>query len=335
MGHDFHGRVKNIKKLMGRKKLNAVLVSDPNDIFYYTGYSEMKEERSFLLVPRNDDPLLMVSPLRNEVTETHENVMFLKRSKDLLNILKPYKIVGFDDGNMYVRTFTFLRDNKIKLVPSSDIIKKPMVVKEPYEIDQIRKAIKITRDVLQNTAIWNRKEKDVARNIKTRFLKHGVEPSFDPIVASGRNTSFVHHMSGDKIIKLDDMVLVDMGCVYNGYCSDITRMFCRRPTRQQKQILLDIKKVYDGMLKNIRNGVSVKKIDNTQKQIFKRFGYKEYHRFGHSVGLSVHEEIGPKLKENMVITVEPGLYVKNDIGARIENMILIKKKGNPEILSKF
>ncbi|MBN2043138.1 MAG: aminopeptidase P family protein [Candidatus Aenigmarchaeota archaeon] len=335
MGPDFRSRVKNLQIIMKRKKLDAVLISDNNDVLYYTGYSEMSDEKCMLLVTIGDDPLLMVSPLRNGVTEDFENAVLLGRPKDLLNVIKPYKTIGFDEGKMSARTFIFLHKNRVKLVPSSALIKKPMIIKEPYEIDQIRKALKITREVLHNTPIWNRKEIDVARNIKIQFLRHGVEPSFEPIVASGRNTSFVHHKPGEKIIKLDDIVLLDMGCIYNGYRSDITRMFCRRPNRQQKQILSDLKKVYMGILKSVRNGVSVKKIDDTQRNVFKKFGYKERHRFGHSVGLSVHEEIGPKIKENMVITIEPGLYLKNDIGARLENMILIKNKGSPDTLSKF
>ncbi len=332
MGPDYLGRKRNIRRLMKRKRIDALLISDHDDMFYYTGYREMKDERSLLLVT-GEDMALILSPLREEAQETYDNVILLRRRSDLKKILRPFKKVGFDERNFSSDLYRFLREKRVKLVPCGDMIKKPRLIKEPWEIDQMRKALKVTRDVLQNTAMWNRKEKDVANKIKLRFLRHNVELAFDPIVASGRQTSFVHHRPNHKLIKLDDMVLIDIGCRFNGYCSDITRMFCRKPKSHQKKVLADIKKIHNSLMNKIKRGISVSSLDGEQKKLMKRFGYRERHRFGHSVGLSVHEDLGKKLKDGMVITVEPGIYVKNEIGARLEDMILINK-GKPEVLSK-
>ncbi|MCK5023341.1 MAG: aminopeptidase P family protein, partial [Candidatus Aenigmarchaeota archaeon] len=113
----------------------------------------------------------------------------------------------------------------------------------------------------------------------------------------------------------------------------ITRMFVDKLGAERKKIYEDAKLIHDKIIDSLTHGANVEKINELQIKFFKRNGYKLYHSFGHGVGLTVHESIGDVLKKNMIVTVEPGIYVKNIGGFRIENMVLIKK-GRSEILSK-
>ena len=178
-------------------------------------------------------------------------------------------------------------------------------------------------------------EKQIALEIEMYFKKHGAEGvSFDPIVAIGENSSIPHWIPGDRKVEMADPILIDMGCKYEGYCSDMTRtifMGC---------ILEEIKPVYDLALKNlelstkeITDGYTIKTAANMVESDFKVNGYNLIHALGHGVGLDIHESpvlsINSEtiLKENMVVTDEPGIYIPEKFGVRIEDTVQITKFG--------
>ena len=182
-------------------------------------------------------------------------------------------------------------------------------------------------------------EKQIALEIEMYFKTHGADGvSFDPIVAIGENSSIPHWIPGDRKVEMADPILIDMGCKYEGYCSDMTRtifMGC---------ILEEIKPVYDLALKNlelstkeITDGYTIKTAANMVESDFKVNGYNLIHALGHGVGLEVHElpfirlKNEANFKENMVIADEPGIYLPGKYGIRIEDTLLVTKDGSERL----
>ena len=210
------------------------------------------------------------------------------------------------------------------------------------EINKIRIACEITDNcftLLLSYIKTGMTEKQIALEIEMYFKTHGADGvSFDPIVAIGENSSIPHWIPGDRKVEMADPILIDMGCKYEGYCSDMTRtifMGC---------ILEEIKPVYDLALKNlelstkeITDGYTIKTAANMVESDFKVNGYNLIHALGHGVGLEVHElpfirlKNEANFKENMVIADEPGIYLPGKYGIRIEDTLLVTKDGSERL----
>jgi len=211
--------------------------------------------------------------------------------------------------------------------------------KSKKEIMLIKKACKITdeifKDLIKN---FNFKtEKEVASFIRKKIREKNCKIAFRPIVASGRNASNPHHKPTDK--KLNGFVIIDFGVKYKGYCSDMTRtVFIGKPTREQTRVYNLVLTTQKSAIKKIKKNIECKKI---HEHVVKKLGkYRKYliHSIGHGIGTKVHEKltIGKKGKhvfnERMVFAIEPGIYIKNRFGIRIEDTLVMRKK--PEFLTK-
>ena len=190
-------------------------------------------------------------------------------------------------------------------------------------------------------------EIDIANEIQSYFKKHGVnELAFETIVASGENTSKPHAIPSDRKIQDKDIVLVDFGCKFEGYCSDMTRtFFVGGITEEQRN-------VYNLVLKNqvqtergLRDGVNAKILAKSVENDFGLNNHMLIHSLGHGVGLDIHEAPNMSfktdfiLKENMVVTNEPGIYIPGKFGIRIEDTVWVNRamctrltKSNREII---
>ena len=177
-------------------------------------------------------------------------------------------------------------------------------------------------------------ERQIARKIHEFYLDNADGESFETIVASGENSSKPHAMVTDRIIKNKDIITIDMGCKVKGYCSDMTRtLFVGEPTQEQKNIYNLVLENQQRVLNEMRDGANIKTIVKGVESTFNLHNHTLIHSLGHGVGLEIHESpiISLKndslLKENMVVTDEPGIYLQGDFGVRIEDTVLITKKG--------
>jgi Xaa-Pro aminopeptidase len=326
MKPNFSARQKKIKKLMKEKGIDALLVSNNDDIYYYTGYSGLREDRIFMVLPQDGKPKLIVTPLENEAKAKYSNTVFIDSIKDFMKELKGFERLGFDEKQINVLLFRILKKSKLKLKPFGKSLEIPRITKDPWEIEQTKKAVKITGKVFESLPpLTGKSEIQISNEIDILFRKHGVTNAFENIVSSGPQGAYVHHRPNERIVKKKDVVLIDIGCRFKGYCSDIGRTFCRNSGKRERKIYGDVKGIHNEIADNIRPGVLYRDIENIQKKLFKKNGYKVTHSFGHGVGLSFHDPIGNILKENMILTVEPGIYIKNIGGFRIEDMVLVKK----------
>ena len=212
------------------------------------------------------------------------------------------------------------------------------IIKTYDEVRNLRKAAKIGSECFEYICTLIKPgmtEKEIARYIYEFFVKNGASGlSFDTIVGSGINSAQIHSTPTYRIIQENDIILFDMGCIYNGYCSDMSRtVFVGKPTERQEEIYSLVYKTYLNAVNNIKIGNTAKEADLLGRKLIIDNGYNYAHALGHGVGTKVHEDplISPKrediLKENMVFSVEPGIYLENEFGVRIEDTVLVTKFG--------
>ena len=284
--------------------------------------------------------------------------------------LNKYRIkkLGFESDSIQYRQFKKFKElsNKIKFVETSGIIEEIRSIKEPEEIKNIKKSQQINekvfnkiREILKVASKKNLPitEEEIAWKIKVLGHEFGAEEmAFEPIVAFGKNSSIPHHESGKTKLKKNDIVLIDMGMKYQGYRSDMTRtVFLNPPTSEQKKIYDIVLQAQLNAIQQIKPDVVVQKIDTTCRSYIESKKYGKYftHGSGHGVGLDIHElpsfhqekrsqktqKKPPNkkpaiLKPGMVVTAEPGIYLKGKFGIRIEDMILVTEKGH-QVLTRI
>jgi Xaa-Pro aminopeptidase len=320
---------KRISRLQGMmENVDCVLVTSPEDVYYYSGYMPVEDEPTVLLILGKDSRLFTTS---NGFQEKHSSakITLMEKSSDFFDFVKNYRNVGFDEGHMKAGSYLKLAKMKLRMVPFSEKIKLPRAVKDPEEVDRIRESVKLTKSAFSRfrKVFVGMKENRLAAEIDCFFVKNNAANAFDTIVASGRNSSSVHHVPVPRKISSRDMTVVDIGAKLGNYCSDMTRTWCRMPGKREKGVIENAENIQKELMDMVRPGVRMKDVQERYDSLLKKRGYKSFHSFGHGVGLDVHEKplLGDEIKEGMVLTVEPGIYVKNFGGCRMEDMVLVKK----------
>ena len=221
-----------------------------------------------------------------------------------------------------------------------NLISSLRIQKSEWELAQIAKAQEITDNAFSHALEVIKvglSERELALEIEFFMRSQGAEDvSFDLIAISGKNTSLPHGIPSDKKIENGDFVTMDIGCKVNGYCSDMTRTvavgFATDEMKKVYEIVLEAQK---RALETVKSGILASQVDKAARDYIYQNGYEGCfgHSTGHGVGLFIHEapSVSTKtqtfLRENMVITIEPGIYLKEKFGVRIEDMVAVKKDG--------
>jgi Xaa-Pro aminopeptidase len=257
--------------------------------------------------------------------------------------------VGFEDGHVSVRQLGKLREaapDGVELEPAGDLVERLRAVKDDSELAAIRSAASAVTGIyehLRGLDPAGRSERDIARELEAEMRARGVEPAFPTIVAAGPNAARPHHDPGDDEIRSGTAVIVDMGCVVDGYRSDCTRTLAvgelDGEAREVYELVLEAQQTALG---RVAPGVGCKDLDAVARELIESAGHGERfgHGLGHGVGLEVHEE--PTLSQRSegelvsgnVVTVEPGVYLPGRLGVRIEDLVAVGADG-PEILTSF
>jgi Xaa-Pro aminopeptidase len=326
---DHEQRVSSLREAFVKKGLDGVVVTSHNDIYYYTGKALARGDPGFLLVTRKGKTLY-VSFLDNELEG--QGVKIINKLKGLKRDFQKAGRLGFDEMNMSVYFYRRIKSGSWKFF--SDELKALRMVKDRHEISLLRRAAKETSGMIKSLRIRGKTEFEVASDILRKMREKGFEPAFDPIVASGKYSAFVHHIPGKALIR-KGLVIVDTGLKHKRYNSDVTRTFCFGLNRAEERMVESCRNIQAELIDMARPGISFSKIQKRYEGSLKFLGYQLMHSFGHGVGLGVHER--PRgndiLEKGMVITVEPGIYRKGVGGCRIEDMVLVKDK--PEVLSRI
>ncbi len=314
----------NIKYLLGVKAEGILLLTRKENI-YITDARYIEKVNSMLTI----DDEIIVTDIRDVSQEDYENFFMFCEN------------VGFEENYLtYAKYKTYLQLYKINnFVETGNIIEKQRMIKDEYEIECIKEACRITDDCftyIQNFIKKGMTEKEIAREIENYFLLHGADGlAFDTIVASGSNSSMPHAVPTDRKIVSGDIITIDFGCKYKGYCSDMTRnIFVDFVQDYIKPVYALVLKNQTLTLKEYYDGANVRVLSKMVENDFKLNNFDLVHALGHGVGLDIHEEptISSKkgdflLRENMVITNEPGIYIAGKFGVRIEDTVLITKSG--------
>jgi len=212
-------------------------------------------------------------------------------------------------------------------------------IKLQEEISKIEKACKLT-DLAFEYILGKIKagvsEKEIAKLLRSFFKKFGAKVSFRPIVAFGKNSSEVHHKTNDSVLKKGDIIMLDFGAKLDGYCSDMTRtFFFGKPTKKQKEIYEVVIAAQQKVIAAIESGErQTSKLHDIANKYIQSSGFPSMpHSLGHGIGKKVHEApcLSPKsktiLKEGMVFSIEPGIYIEGEGGVRIEDLFVLEKTG--------
>ncbi len=347
-------RVKRLKKILSEKLGFPYLITDLNNIKYLTGYSG---SNAYLIIDEKISYFISDSRYEEYVKSIlPKNFEFILQTGSTLDALKVFfgklnkKILFVESHSMTLSQHAdFKKGLKgLKIIPmEDDPVNLIRMVKDEGEIAILKEAAVITDACFYHLLKFIKPgmtEWDVAVEIEIYYKKHGCTAcSFDPIVASGTGSSMPHYVpSMTKKIAKGEILLVDMGCVYKGYNSDLTRtVFVEKIDSELEKIYNIVYEAQGAAVKAVKAGLDTQKLDNVARSIITDYGYGENfgHGLGHGVGIEIHEmpavkkNSSIKLKKNMVITIEPGIYVSGIGGVRIEDMVLVTADGS-EVLTK-
>ena len=340
-------RLKRIHEHLKKENLDAFLVSQEQNRHYLTGWSS-DAESGFVLITSSNSFILTDSRYTEhavkdsigfEVLEYESSVSIALR--DLSKKLNLNR-VGYESHDLSVFAFKKLKryNTHLNFVPIAYLIEDARSIKDPTEISKLKKAVVIADEAFNyilNLVKPGMTEKEIAWEIEKYMKEAGAQTmAWEPfIVASGPRSSMPHYGAGSMKIKKSDMVLLDYGCVVDGYHSDTTRMiFMGKPSAEQKKIynlVLEAQRLGESLVKNNIVGSTVDK--GTHKFLDKQTKHAYRHSLGHGVGLQVHEEprlslrSKNKLKSGNTITVEPGIYIPGWGGVRLEDIVLVTNNG--------
>lgn len=319
----------------------CVYIKRPENVFYFSSF---KGEGALII---SQTKKILITDFRYvfDAKNSSEGYDIVTSTE---NLFDDFNTVYVEDDFLTLKEFNSLceRYKSIKFL-NRDFSSKLRVIKDDDEIKKIKKASRIAEEAFEKLLGMvdeNVTEKELACEFEYLVKKAGAEKtSFDTIAASGVNSSKPHAVAENKKICPGDFITFDFGCVYDGYCSDMTRTVAyKSATEKMKnvyEIVLEAQKVG---VKNAVCGVRCSDVDKMSRNIIEKNGYgKNFgHSLGHGVGLFIHENptLSPRcdtvLEDNMVVTVEPGIYIENEFGVRIEDLLVISGK-NPEVLTKF
>jgi len=341
---DFIRRTFEVRKLILKNHIDAALISSPHNKFYLgdlfssSGYIFITKESQYIIVDsRYFEEVKCKNKLFKAVLLSSENTI----DKILNNIIKTEGLcqIGFEGNEISYDFYSYLHDSLTCGLCSIDLSKIRMI-KDTREIETIKKACNIADMAFNHIASYieaGMSERKVENEL-VRFIKEqgAQKESFDSIVASGVRGSLPHGKASDKIIKKGEFITLDFGAKYNNYCSDITRTIALGNCAEELlHIYSMVKAAGEEAIRNAKPNLTLGELDQCARNLITEAGYGQYfeHNLGHGLGIQVHEYPDVKsnsidlLKEGMVITIEPGIYLPNVGGVRIEEDILITADG--------
>ncbi|MBQ9480676.1 MAG: aminopeptidase P family protein [Clostridia bacterium] len=326
-------------------KAKLYLITDEKQRLYFTGFASsagyvllFPDGMTFVVDDRYSYAAKKLLASKGITVESGTGYGFLKAYAEDRKV----ETIGVDFTKLTVSEYERLQGEGFNLVNVADEIESVMSIKTEEELVSIAKACAIAEKSFREAVAEMRlgmSERELAAILEYRFKVNGAsDKSFDTIVAFGPNSAVPHHETGETRLKNDVPVLMDFGCIYNGYCSDMTRTFYFGiPTRE-------FVKAYDAVLaahvkayENIRAGMIGSEADGIARNVIFENGYSGYftHSLGHGIGVNIHEYpwVSPKannvLENGMVFSIEPGVYINGKFGIRIEDTEVMKN-GRPQ-----
>ena len=357
-------RIEKLRKLLHKKKVDCFMVLVEENRRYLSGFraedTQLDEISGALFISK--EKLILATDGRYELQAKDEaplyDVYCYKKGliHEIPDILKKVnsKKIGFESDRLSYHKYKKIIEKlskanlKIKFIPINNYIEDFRMIKEDPEIKKIKQSLKIAeiafKDMLNNINIQGMTEKEVAWELEKKMIENGAEsPSFPTIVASGKNSAMPHATPTSKKININEPIIFDWGAKLDGYCSDISRtVYIGKKDSFYNKVFNTVYDAQKKAIEAIKPGISSKAIDNISRKYIDDNGFKDkfMHGLGHGIGLMVHEKpsIGRMkdtiLEPGMVFTVEPGIYIEDWGGVRLENIVAVHDDG-VKVLNKL
>lgn len=316
---------------------HAAFISGYPNIFYYSGFTS---QDAYLVISKQTRMLITDSRYTVQAREQTEgfDIVDIKEGWEKILRAVPEEHICFEESRMSVGEYSRLKNNapgKI-FVKSQELIDKPRRIKDKEELRLIAEAEKIGDDAFSHMLKFIKAgmtEREIALELETHMKRNGASGlSFETIAASGIRSSMPHGTATDKVVEKGDFLTLDFGCVYKGYCSDMTRtVVIGKANERQREIYNIVLEAQNEALDGIYSGIPCNEADYIARGIISDAGYSDNfgHSLGHGVGIEIHEApfFSPSshdiLTDGNVMSVEPGIYIDGFGGVRIEDLIAV------------
>jgi Xaa-Pro aminopeptidase len=341
------GRIDRLRQELDAVQAASFLVSNPINVRYLTGF---ESSNAFVLV-KPDQAVLLTDGRYIEAARAIEGLEALLVDREF----KPGPAqelpavaetpVAFEADHLTFGRYEALADAGLELVPTAGVIQGQRAVKEPEELEEIRRAARILNEVyarLAGESVVGKREGEVAWWFEEALHEEGADGlAFDVTVASGPNGAFPHYHTSDRKIETGETVVVDAGAKVDGYCSDCTRTFATGSLPDElRRAYATCRAAQEAALAEVIPGADTRELDEIARSEIESGGFEVMHGLGHGVGLEVHElpvlrpTARSALKVGNVVTVEPGVYLPGLGGVRIEDLVIVGENG-AEVLTPF
>lgn len=339
-------RVEKICYIMKQEGYDSLLISDPIAIDYILDYSNHPGERLYVLLLNQDgSKTLIMNNLFFVDQEIDANLVWYSDTDNSIKLLakhlKDCKKLGIDKTwpAKFLLPLQKILDD-CHFVDGSFCVDYVRMIKDQNEQIVMVEASRINDTAMQSVidlTISGLNEQEVATKLASIYQELGASGySFEPIIAYGKNGANPHHENTKAVVQPGDSILIDMGCKYLGYCSDMTRtVFYKEVNELQVEVYNLVKRANLAAIAMIKPGVKLCDIDRAARDVITNGGYGEYftHRLGHFIGKDVHEfgdvssNFDIEVEPGMIFSIEPGIYLKDDFGVRIEDLVMVTDDG--------
>lgn len=338
---------KRIERFINTMGVEQAIIYDSYTIDYFIDHKYDVGHRFIaLLIQKEKEPILFLNKLFNAPTNI-ETVGFKDHENPLL-LLEPFlknRVLGID-GNMPSRFVLPFIDKGFTFIDISDKAYELRAIKDSDEIEKLAKASKLNDRIMEKVKASlsvGMSELELSKKIERWQSESPLSgPSFPPIALFSENIADPHGLPSSRRLKEDDVVLIDMGGIFDGYCSDMTRCFFMGENKKFEELYNIVLEANLAGIAAVKPGATLGDVDKATRSVIEQAGYGEYfvHRTGHGIGKEVHEHLDVAqnsetiMKEGMCFSIEPGIYIQGQGGIRIEDLICVGKDG-AKVLNHF
>lgn len=353
-------RIEKIQTYLKEQQIDFAFITNPDNVFYFSGFHSDPHERllgvaifqnrePFMICPKMEVPDAKASgwpydAIGHADTDNPWTIL----AKEIQSRTNEVSTIAIEKGHLTVERYEALLSffPKARFVSLDQTINELRVIKDDVELEKLRKAAELADYAIEvgvKAIKEGMTELEIVQIIESAIKEKGYSMSFETTVLSGPKAASPHGTPGNRKIQKGDFVLFDLGVIYEGYCSDITRTVAfGEISDEQRKIYETVKTSNEQSILAVKPGVRCMELDKISRDIIAQEGYGEFytHRLGHGLGISVHEfpsvtgtnEL--ELKPGMVFTIEPGIYKPDVAGVRIEDDVVVTEDG-VEVLTKY